>query len=530
MLHTPPKLDGREFDVAVIGAGINGAAAARQLAQAGYTVFLCDKGDFAAGASSRSSRMLHCGLRYFEAENPLRTFALHPRRLTQALAMARAGMDARREIALTAGEGVKPFTMCFPVYPESPVRGWHIGIGLRLLAALGPGDPPIERRKITREFASHLPFAGDLRDLDRLQSVTTYREYVFDWPERFCVDAALEAEAAGAVVRNFCTARLRERGVDGRWTIDLEAPDGEAGVKARLVLNMAGCDVDVVNGSASSSTTPRKLVRGTKGAHIMVRLPQAYQGYGIATMHRQGMPFYCLPSHEDYFYFGPTETLYEGDTSTVAADDDDLDFLLAEANHLLPGLGLKRSDIAFTWAGVRPLTWDKDQPWGRRSREIHDLAADGMPGVLAMTAGPVMSHRSAARSLHARAEAMIGKPAKPRKQDSAWQISRDSIRLSNVGDSQKARRAAARRAVMQEHARDLKGILYTRNATAWRGHLSREKVEEAAHAVADLLGWSDEDIGARVNDFITYQRTVFRDGGGVGHPAPIPTPTRGIQP
>lgn len=204
--------------------------------------------------------------------------------------MARDGMNARSEIATTASGGTKPFTMCFPVYPESPVRGWHLDVGLWLLRLIGPGDLPLDRRKITRNFSTHLPFAGDLRDLDRLQSVTTYREYVFDWPERFCVDAALEAEAAGAIVQNFCNARLCERVASGRWSVALETRDGAtATVRARLVFNMAGSGVDAVNATAAGGRTPaRRLIRGTKGAHIMVRLPKKYLGHGIATMHRQG--------------------------------------------------------------------------------------------------------------------------------------------------------------------------------------------------------------------------------------------------
>ncbi len=506
---------GSQWDVAVIGAGINGAATARELTVAGYSVLLCEKGDFAEGASGRSSRMLHCGLRYFEAEAPVRAFGLHPRRFLQAVTMARAGMQARHEIATTAPEGVKPFTMCFPIYPESPVRPWHLDAGLRLLQQLGPSEPPLEYRKITSDFEKRLTFARDLRDRDRLQSIATYREYVFDWPERFCVDAALEAEASGATVLNFCKARLVERDAAGLWGIALEAQDGStAKVSARLVFNMAGTWIDGVNaGAGERPTGSKRLIRGTKGSHVMVRLPEAYRGYGIATMHRQGMPFYCLPSHDEFFYFGPTETPFEGDARDVAATGAEIDFLLGEANFLLPGLGLMRKDVVFTWAGVRPLTFDEDQPMGRRSREIHDLSGEGLPGVLAMTAGPVMSHRSAARTMRERAEAMLGTPAGAAGSEPApWRITKDALRLSDPEPSGNLRRAALRRAVNEEHARDLKGILYTRTSLAWRRHLTRHEVEDAAASVADLLAWSPEHAAEEVDQFLAYQRTVFRAG------------------
>ncbi|MEF2552941.1 FAD-dependent oxidoreductase [Aurantimonas sp. A2-1-M11] len=530
-----PKLaniDGSEWDVAVIGAGINGAATARELAMAGYSVLLCEKGDFAGGASSRSSRLLHCGLRYFETEAPVRAFGLHPGRFLQALTMAREGMEARHELATTAREGVRPFTMCFPVYTESPIKTWHLDVGLRLLRQLGPSEPPLEYRKITSDFEAKLPFAKDLRDHDRLRSIATYREYVFDWPERFCVDAALEAEALGATVLNFCGARLGELDAGGCREIALQGRDGSAGkVRARLVFNMAGTWIDAVNaGSAEGATGTRRLVQGTKGSHIMARLPNTYRGYGIATMHRKGMPFYCLPSHEDFFYFGPTETLFEGDASDVSATDEEIDFLLGEANFLLPGLRLGREDVALSWAGVRPLTFDRDLPMGRRSRQIHDLASEGMPGVFAMTAGPVMSHRSAARQLRKRAETALGKaPQANNGEPKSWRVSKNTLRLSDPGMSGNVRRAAVRRAVTQEHAQDLKGILYTRTALAWRRHLARNEVEDAAASVSDLFDWTPEQTAEEVDRFLAYQNTVFR-AGTPDRSSAMPTPKGDTQP
>ena len=368
-----------DFDVAVIGAGINGASAARELALAGYSVLLAERSDLASGASSRSSRMLHCGLRYFETAHPFSDFLRHPRRFAGALKMARASMEARRELVETAADHVKPFTMCFPIYPDSTFRPHHLDLGLNLLKLAGPRYPPLEYRRISSDA---LPFAGYLRDPDRLQTVATYREYLLDWPERFCVDCALDAERFGATVLTFCEARVAGRSDDGRWKIQLDDRRSRqiTTVGADLVFNMAGIGIDAVNeGAARTGPAPRRLVRGTKGAHIMVRLPEAFRGFGIATLHRGGMPFYCLPSHDDFFFFGPTETPVDSDDADVCATDDDIDFLLGEANFILPGLELKRSDVAFSWAGVRPLTYAEDQPMGRRTRRFTTSRATGCP-------------------------------------------------------------------------------------------------------------------------------------------------------
>lgn len=503
-------VDGADlYDVVVIGGGINGTSAARELSASGYRILLAERADLANGASSRSSRILHCGLRYFETHHPVRTFARSPVRLLGAVGMARAAMEAREELARLRPEGCKPFTMCFPLYRDDDIRGWHLDVGFALLKRLAPPGPPLEYRRVRSKFERAVPLSVDLRDRKDLRSIATYREYMIDWPDRICVDAALEAERNGASLRLFTSARLRNRAADGSWCVELtEGVERREMVRARLVLNLAGTWMDEVCPPAlRRSNAP--LVRGTKGAHIVVRLPNRYRGHGVATLHRGGMPFYCLPLEGDRFYFGPTETPYDGDADDAHATDQDIDFLLGEANHLLPGLALTRRDVEFTWAGVRPLTFDVDQPMGRRTREIHDLGARGLPNVLAMTAGPVMSHRSAGRELRDAASARLVRPATHSDGSKA-----SAIPLSAPNSRTVPGENPYRRAVLAEHARDLRGILYVRTAVAWGRHLDRETVREAAMSVADLLAWDPDRIDAETDAFLEFQGRTFPNGQG----------------
>jgi glycerol-3-phosphate dehydrogenase len=517
----PPRLielQGNDYDVVVIGAGINGAGAARELAGAGYSVLLVDRSDFAAGASGRSSRILHCGLRYFETTNPVRTFALHPQRLVGAIAMARTAMEAREELTGLAPERCNPITMCFPIYPESRVRGWHLDMAFTSLRWCGPARPPLDYRRLKRRLETHLPFVSDLRDRNRLSSIATYREYIIDWPERLCVDAALDAEDLGATISLFNQARISRR-EDDAWIVELEGRDsGEfAEVRAKVVLDMAGSWIDTVAAGPRTGElvgSGPKLVRGTKGAHIVVRLPETYRGFGITCLHRGGMPFYCLPSHDDYYFLGPTETQFDGDATDVAASNADIDFLVAEAKFILPGLNLARRDVEFTWAGVRPLTFDADQPLGRRTRQIHDLGNRGMPGVFAMTAGPVMSYLSGAREMRRIVEKYLQlslgarPPMSPSRNPGRHTLkSRSTFGIERPPGQEK--RAAFREAVSAEHARDLRGILYTRTGLAWRRHLRPEEVDEVASSVADIAGWPPERTKREVDEFIRFQQTVF---------------------
>ncbi|RDV04303.1 FAD-dependent oxidoreductase [Undibacter mobilis] len=497
--------DVKGFDVVVIGGGINGTSAARELTAAGYSVLLAEQADLANGASSRSSRILHCGLRYFETQHPVRTFARSPTRFLAAVRMAKAAMESREELVRLQPERCKPFTMCFPLWRGDDIRSWHLDIGFALLGRLGPPSPPLDYRRVV-DLERDIPFVADLRDRSRLTSVATYREYMIDWPDRICVDNALEAERNGAILRLFTRAALRERTSDGDWIVDLSARSGASEiVRAKVILNLAGSWIDNVRPVGQMANRP--LVQGTKGAHIVVRLPDRYQGYGVATLHRGGMPFYCLPLEGDRFYFGPTETLFDDDADKARPTVEDVDFLLGEANHLLPGLSLQRKDVEFTWAGVRPLTFDPDQPMGRRTREIHDLTARGMPHVLAMTAGPVQSHMSAGRELHNAVARLL--PASGRRVVVSQAPSR---RVAAPGDCRAALAETYKTAVLHEHARDLCGILRTRTGHAWGRHVDRDVVDHAAQSVANLLGWSPEQTSKEVDDFLRHQSRHFPKG------------------
>src|SRR5580704_10015699 len=122
------ELDGREFDVAIIGAGVNGASAAQNLAAAGYSVLLVDKGDFGSGSSSRSTRMMHCGLRYLAPGKSMFEFVREPRRLRTAVRMARSAMQNRAEFVENTPTRALATNWFYPIYRNGPYSPWQVDL------------------------------------------------------------------------------------------------------------------------------------------------------------------------------------------------------------------------------------------------------------------------------------------------------------------------------------------------------------------------------------------------------------------
>ncbi len=505
-------IDDREFDVVVIGGGAVGASAAQHLTAAGYDVLLVDKGDFGAGSSSRSGRMLHCGLRYLEPgeglaqstsrHSPIWQFLADPAMAMKGLRRAREAMHCRSEIVGTMPERVRRKTYYMPLYKGGHYKPWHVNTAFRVLGWLGPGDLPLDNQWLSPAEAKAHPLLGYLREPEKLRRVASFREYRFEWPERIVMDVVLDAERMGATVRNYTPVLGMEREADGRWRIDLgDGADGgaRAQVRTRLVINAAGMWIDRVNRLAAPAAG--RKITGTKGAHIMVRLPPECRTLGIITEYRDGGPMYVYP-WRDMHYVGPTDTLFTGDEDDLHATGEEIDFLLDEVNHLLPGLGLGRDDICFTWAGVRPQTHDPNSAMGERGRVVHDLAADGMPGAIALSAGNIMTHRRSGADLTAAVRGRIAPSGAPRALSyAAKPFPDDEASPALLNHWPGAKLAHLRHAAAHEHPTSLADLLFRRVGAGWTGTMAREGARKAAETVADIVGWDEARIDREVADY-----------------------------
>lgn len=337
---------------------------------------------------------MHCGLRYLEPGEGLGYKRpslwgplLKPRRTLHNFRRARDAMYTRNQIASSMPERLNVIIEFFPVWKGDQFPPWFVGLGVRLLSKLGPsGGIPLSPRRFGRSESQAHEFLGALRDQSQLQAVFSYQRYQYNRAERIVMDTLLDAERLGAVIRIYTEVVGMTR-ADDSWDLLLQDNTGtsnRATVSAKEIINAAGAWIDGVNRVTKS--TVRQRVQHTKGAHIVVRLPEQWATFGVCTYTRERVPFYMQPCRGMH-YVGPTDTPYEGDLDNPYATEEEIEHLLAETNHLLPGLALHRGDVLHTFAGIRPMTYDADQPMGTRGHTLHDLESDGMPKVFALTSG-----------------------------------------------------------------------------------------------------------------------------------------------
>lgn len=503
---TSPRLsaiEGACFDVLVIGAGANGASAAQHLAASGYSVLLVDKGDFASGSSSRSSRMLGNGMHYLAGGHSPWDFALRPHRFLAGCRMARLALSDRAQMVRTMPERLRRVQYHLPLYRDGLYAPWQFDAGMMVLRMMGTGGVGLGYHRIAPAEAMKRPLLKWLRDPGKISSVAVFDQYQFDWPERVVLDTVLDAEDMGATVLNHTAVTQLSRRRDGIWQGDLsdsQDSGAQARVAARLVLNMAGIWIDRVNDTATGNRSSRKIM-GTKGVHIAVRLPPECREASVTWQNRQNEHMYVLP-WDGMHYIGPTETVYEGSLDDIHPTEEEIAWIIEETNHMLPGMGITRADVLYSWAGVRPWTHHEDAPKGLRKRVIHDLADEGLPGVLAVTGGPLMSHRSVGKDICRLVSKRLPPSGTPRPisygarpgaaADGSPAVSND---LPNVTI------ADLRHAAMHEHPGTLSDLLFRRVKVGWTATMGHEAALPAARAVAKILDWDEARISREVSEY-----------------------------
>ena len=500
-------IDGRTFDVVIIGGGISGASSAQHLAAAGFDVLLVEKNDFASAATSRSSRLLHSGLRYLAPPKTFWDFIKKPASFLAAIDTARKSAMVGDELLRNLPNRVRQTRLLLPVVETAAFRGWQIDLGARFLKLISRRKTPLNYVRMPHDSARNLPFVSWLREGNRLESVVGIDDHQFHWPERICIDSIMDAERMGAVVLNYTTAENITR-KDDLWQVEVSGKDGTcAAVSGNVLLNFTGVWIDRTNAMAPAVKAPKRQIVGVKGVSITVQLPESYENVGIAGLNSEGDAIMCVPWGKLH-YIGPTETVYEGDIEDVKPEDEDIDELIHEINLFMPGFNMDRSKILQAWAGVRPITYDPSRAKGRRMpfSVIHDLGPEGHPNMLTVTWNAIMFHQSTARRIVKEVRNRI-RPAGS-KQLLRYEGKEDQKDASPpfIDAWPEVTQADIVRCAEKEYARDLVGILYRRTGLGWYIRISDTKVRKAAELVAPILGWEAGDIDREVETYRAYVR------------------------
>jgi glycerol-3-phosphate dehydrogenase len=358
------------IDLFVIGGGVNGAGVARDAAGRGLSVVMCEKDDLAQGTSSRSGKLVHGGLRYLEYYE----FRL----VREAL--------IEREVLLRAAPHII-WPMRF-VLPHSPLDrpAWLVRLGLFLYDHLGGRKvlPPTRVLDLTRA-----PEGAPLKPEFRKGF-----EYSDCWVDdsRLVVLNALDARLRGATIltRTACTSARRE---DGAWRV--ETTDTRTGARrvyrARAIVNASGPWVSDVIGRVAGSNSARN-VRLVKGSHLIVPKfwdgPQAY----LVQNHDKRVIF-INPYEGDKALIGTTDIPFDGRAEDVAADENEIAYLIAAVNRYFRK-GLKREDVIETFSGVRPLFDDgKGNPSAVTRDYVFDVDDVGGVPMLNVFGGKITTFR-----------------------------------------------------------------------------------------------------------------------------------------
>ncbi|WP_415428328.1 glycerol-3-phosphate dehydrogenase/oxidase [Staphylococcus hominis] len=367
------NLRNKEFDVVVIGGGITGAGIALDATQRGMKVALVEMQDFAQGTSSRSTKLVHGGLRY----------------LKQAQIKVVAETGKERAIVYENGPHVTtPEWMLLPMHKEGTFGKFTTNIGLTMYDRLA-GVKRHERKKMLSKQATLNK--EPLVKKDGLKGGGYYVEYRTD-DARLTIEVMKRAAEKGAEVINHTKSTDfvydAKNKVSGIKVKDMLTGE-EYQINAKKVINAAGPWVDEVR--KKDYTRNNKQLRLTKGVHVVIdqsKFPLRQAVY--FDTEKDGRMIFAIP-REGKAYVGTTDTFYNNEKTKPLTNQEDRDYLIDAINYMFPDVHVTDADIESTWAGVRPLILEDGKDPSEISRK--DEIWEGKSGLLTIAGGKLTGYR-----------------------------------------------------------------------------------------------------------------------------------------
>jgi glycerol-3-phosphate dehydrogenase len=372
-----------EVDLVVIGGGITGAGVVRNAARRGLRVVLFEQNDIAYGTSSRSSKLIHGGLRYLE---------------TYEFSLVFESVSERRIMLDLAPHLVNPLAFLFPVYAGSRRNLRMIKAGMWLYEGLSLFRSPKKHQVLKPDEVAE---AEPLLKQEGLQGAPLYYDCSTD-DSRLTLESVLDGIENGGVAVSWARVDAFTKDEQGRVSgvIVKNARDGSLReVKAHAVINATGPWTDEVLGM--SGPRSEQMLRLTKGIHIVVEREKVPVNHAVVLFHpTDDRLLFALPWGERT-YIGTTDTDYDGAPGEEAATLADVDYCIEAVNAHFPTKQISRGDVIATWAGLRPLI--APEPHGEEiaeskvSRE-HQITVGG-DGLITIAGGKLTTYRKMAKEV-----------------------------------------------------------------------------------------------------------------------------------
>ena len=367
----------KDFDLIVIGGGINGCGIARDASERGLRVLLLEKEDFGSGCTSAASRLGHGGLRYLEYFE---------------VDLVRESLRERENLLKNANHLVRPLQFSIPIYKGDQRGKLKIKAGMILYDLLSRGKSlPVHKMYSREEFLEFEPSVC----AENLTGAATYYDTQMTFPERICLENALMAKQSGALVLNH--SEVIALNASGGRISEVGFIDQLTGKKhkarGKIVLNVSGPWVDSLCGLTGADID--RKIGGTKGSHIIVKKFEGGPKNALyATAKSDSRPFFIIPWRE-YYLIGTTDIPFKGDLDHLVTTKEEVKYLLDETNRVL-NKKLLDKDILFTYCGVRPLPFEEGKVPGQITRRhiISEHNSDGLDNFISIIGGKLTTYRN----------------------------------------------------------------------------------------------------------------------------------------
>jgi glycerol-3-phosphate dehydrogenase len=374
------SLEGDHFQVVVIGGGINGVAIALQAARAGRRVLLLEQNDFGSGTTSRSTRIIHGGLRYLEHGE---------------LSFVRQSLRERQQLLCERRHLVHPlkFLLAFPRESATGRSALEIRLALWLYRKMAGS------RLSADDSCADCARWERMLDQDRRWALFNYEDAQCAFPERLVAEWLVDAMAAGATVRNHTEAleiELRRGRVSAVLLRDAWTGE-EARVSAEWVINAAGPWLDRVCGR-SGIRTGDPLVGGVRGSHLVLERFADAPSSAVYTEASDGRPMFIVPWNGQLLV-GTTEVCDSDDPSRTAPAEAEIAYLMDSVQRVFPNTPISSARLRYAFAGVRPLPFSPDKAARSITRKhiLHDHSEDGAAGMISVIGGKLTTAALVAR-------------------------------------------------------------------------------------------------------------------------------------